>query len=157
MYGAVSSVEFTEATVKILFQDHTWIRSYRKQASPQYGYTATQIGPAVSAEREWHTCVQARARRLSADFVGREYSELVTDDPMGLQLTPIRAPTLVTVADEVEDQTLRGAETEIEAQVNEEYEGDPESEDEASVANSEDEFGPDVLNIEVNIARVIRG
>ena len=43
MYGAVSSVEFTEATVEILFQYHTWICSYRKHASPPYGYTPRMV------------------------------------------------------------------------------------------------------------------
>ena len=40
--------------------------------------------------------------------------------------------------------------TEIEAQVNEEYEADAESEDKASVADSEGEFGSDDLNSEVD-------
>jgi hypothetical protein len=41
--------------------------------------------------------------------------------------------------------------TEIEAQVNEEYEADAESEDKVSVADSEGDFGSDDLNSEVNI------
>ena len=41
--------------------------------------------------------------------------------------------------------------TEIEAQVNEEYEADAESEDKVSVADSEGEFGSDDLNSEVDI------
>ena len=76
---------------------------------------------------------------------------LVTDDLMGLQLPPIRAPVLVTETTAVEDQALDGAETAIEAQVNEEYGGDAESEDEASVADDESGFEPDDLDSEVNI------
>jgi len=87
----------------------------------------------------------------SADLMGRDNSALVTDDLMGLQLPPIRAPALVTETIAVEDQALGGAETAIEAQVNEEYGGDAESEDEASVADDEDGFGPDDLESEVDI------
>ena len=71
----------------------------------------------------------------SADLMGRDNSALVTDDLMGLQLPPIRAPALVTETIAVEDEALGGAETAIKAQVNEEYGGDAESEDEASVAD----------------------
>jgi len=67
----------------------------------------------------------------AADKMGRDNSALVTDDLMGSQLPPIRAPI---IADD-SDQALEGAETGIVAQVNEEYEGDVESEDEASVAD----------------------
>ena len=63
----------------------------------------------------------------SADLRGRDNSALVTDDLMGLQLPPIRAPVLVTETTAVEDQALDGAETAIEAQINEEYGGDAES------------------------------
>ena len=87
----------------------------------------------------------------SAELMGRDNSALVTDDLMGLQLPPIRDPVLITEATDVEDQALGGAETAIEAQVNEEYGGDAESEDEASVADDESGFGPDDLEIGVDI------
>jgi hypothetical protein len=81
--------------------------------------------------------------------MGRDNSALVTDDLMGLQLPPIRAP--IAMIDDADGQVLQGAETIVEAQVNEEYEGDAESEDEASVVNdaeqcdeSEDEVDVDM-------------
>ena len=52
----------------------------------------------------------------SADLMGRDNSALVTDDLMGLQLPPIRAPVLVTETTAVEDQALDGAKTAIKAQ-----------------------------------------
>ena len=46
---------------------------------------------------------------------------------------------------------MEGAETGIAVQVNEEYEGEAESEDEASVADDESGFEPDDLDSEVDI------
>jgi hypothetical protein len=74
----------------------------------------------------------------AADKMGRDNSALVTDDLMGLQLPPIRA-SAVMAADE-DGQVFEGAETVVEAQVNEEYEGDAESEDEASVVSDADQL-----------------
>jgi hypothetical protein len=81
----------------------------------------------------------------AADKMGRDNSALVTDDLMGLQLPPIRAPTVAKDS----DQALEGAETGIAVQVNEEYEGDAESEDEASVADDAEQL--DELEGEIDI------
>jgi hypothetical protein len=69
----------------------------------------------------------------SADAMGRSNSALVLNDLMELQLPPLGGPK--TIVDE-DDDVLGGAETIVEAQVDELYEGDAESEDEGSVADN---------------------
>ena len=66
----------------------------------------------------------------SADAMGRNNSALVLNDLMELQLPPLGGPRTIVS----EDDLLGGAETVVEAQVEEIYEGDAESEGEGSVA-----------------------
>ena len=67
----------------------------------------------------------------SADAMGRNNSALVLNDLMELQLPPLGGPRTIVS----EDDVLGGAETVVEAEVEELYEGDAESEDEGSVAD----------------------
>ena len=86
----------------------------------------------------------------AADKMGRDNSELVTDDLMGLQLPAIRAP--IAMVTEADGQVLEGAETAVEAQVNEEYEGEAEYEDEASVVDDGEQFDESEDEVDVDMS-----